>query len=275
MGSQLERYEQSDVNRWGLIAVGCIALAALSAGISGLIPERLAVGLQATRIEGGSLSLLRADVTGLRSRIDRVIASNDEINNRLMLTEQDQGTVTKRVGALEDSLPVLLEQLPYTGAIDRSAVTASTSNDTDRFQVEGGSIEVSTTPLFVDQPMPGNLETGSAQDAPSPATAASTPAQPAANMPKLTRVSSNGFGVSLGDPLNLPDVRTAWRQTHDQIGALLMGMMPLIIETGGGKFKIIAGPLDNVQGAEQLCVRLVRSGVSCRPVSYSGYALPQ
>lgn len=268
MSPRFERYSQSDVSFWGIMAIACVAVGVGGVALSGFIPENVVAGLHATRLEGGTLNALRAEVGGLRTRIDRVVAENDRLTTQISLAEQDQGSVTQRVAALENSLPVLLEQLPNNPGVDLGAVTASTETNENLRPVEGGSVSVSTSPLFPNQAMPAK---------PAEQTSKDTKAIKEASRarPNLTAIGANGFGVSLGPPLAIEDAAAAWRQTHDKVGALLLGMTPALANAEGGKFRLVAGPLDNVQSAQQLCTRLVRSGVGCRPVSYSGYALPQ
>lgn len=274
MSAERERYSQSDVTLWGAVAIGCVALAVGSATISSFVPPSLVAGLHATRIEGGSFNALRGEVTGLRTRVDRIILENGQLKSQVNIGERDRGDVTKRVAALENSLPTLLEQVPIESGVDLSSVTASTTKPAQAEATDGGSVSVSTQPMFADQAMPAApTSTDPAMDSgtssPSMREAASALA------PNLTRISSDGFGVSLGKPVDAKSAYLAWTDTRNKVGALLLGLTPLLTSASGDKFHLVAGPLPDIAQAQELCTHLTRAGLSCNPVSYAGYALPQ
>lgn len=274
MSAEVERYSQSDVTFWGAVAIACVAFAVGSATISSFVPPSMVAGLHATRVEGGSFNALRGEVTGLRTRLDRIILENGEIKSQVNIGERDRGEVTKRVAALENSLPTLLEQIPIESGVDLSSVTASTSKPANPAPADGGSVAVTTEPMFADQTMPSS-PSANGTDAMGDGTMPAMPASLMALAPNLTRISSDGFGVSIGDPVDAKSAYQAWTKTRNKVGALLLGLTPLLTVAESDQFHLVAGPVPDIGQAQELCAHLTRAGLSCNPVAYAGYALPQ
>ena len=55
---------------------------------------------------------------------------------------------------------------------------------------------------------------------------------------------------------------------------MLIGMEP-ILSGGNSGYHIVAGPVDRIARAEELCGYVERAGLQCLPVPYSGYMMPQ
>ena len=97
----------------------------MSANISALIPQHVLAGLHKTRLEGASLQNLRDQVATLSSETQRLRNENSVLAARFLLDEQYGKEISRRVGALEVTLPKLIEVLPDDAQIDRSNLTAA------------------------------------------------------------------------------------------------------------------------------------------------------
>jgi predicted nuclease with TOPRIM domain len=112
------------VTTWGIVALVLAGIAVMGANMSALMPQSLLAGLHKTRIGGASLEQLRGQVADLREETQRLRRENSVLAARFALEEQQGNEVTRRVGALEVSLPRLLEALPDNAGVDLSNLTA-------------------------------------------------------------------------------------------------------------------------------------------------------
>ena len=57
---------------------------------------------------------------------------------------------------------------------------------------------------------------------------------------------------------------------------LLVGLVPLLAKDPNGAGKVlIAGPIDGVGAAVQLCHNFTNAGIACTPVPFMGGAVPK
>lgn len=276
MATTFERYKQADAVFWGGVAIISVVLALASAAISAVVPPGLVAGLHGSRLDGGTLNAMRANLANLSAQTDRLRSDLGRVTTQMTLAQQDRTSVTKRVGALEKTLPVLIEQMPQDPGVDLAAVTASTGVKKGVVRpAEGGSVMTTEQPLIAEpaaagtQPEVPPLPQAAAQASQKIASAA--PARPK----NLTKIHSDGYGVALGSEVALKEAYLNWTDIRNKVGALLIGLSPLIAEGEDGDYHLIAGPLTDVSQAEQLCGHLTRVGIQCLPMPYSGYALPQ
>src|SRR5690606_144527 len=97
--------------------------------------------------EGANVNQLRGQVVALQAESARLRQENSVLLQRFMLNEQASGTLAQRVGALEMTLPQILETLQSgTVAID-PGTTASTGGDVTTFDVPGGAVAVRQPPM--------------------------------------------------------------------------------------------------------------------------------
>ena len=231
-------------------------IAVMGANTSALLPQSLLSGLHKTRIAGASIEQLRDQVAQLRAETQKLRRENDVLTARFNLGEQQSGEVTRRVGALEVSLPNLIESASAGTSVDRTIVTSAISNDPSLFyEADGGSVEVR------QQPMPG---------VPS-----ATPGQP---LPDTVMAASAAglasYGVALGPAIEANQAPETWRDLNVKLGPLLFGLAPrLADESSGDGKRIVAGPIGQLGEATTLCGRLERISVACLPVPYSGTPL--
>ena len=256
MAKASEQFRQSDVTSWGIIALVCGAVAVLGANISAVIPSSVLGGLHKTRIEGASVDQLRQQVADLREQTLQLRRDNTVLTARFALAEQQGNAVQHRVGALEVSLPRLLEYQTANPAIDRGAVTASVGEGLV-YDADGGSVRVRQQPMTdaaaatAQQPLPDIVETASF-------------AQP----------NTMAFGMALGTAITRDQAPGAWNDLSVKLGPLLFGLSPLLAEQGSdGKQHIVVGPIAALSEATALCTRLERISISCLPVLFTGTPL--
>lgn len=272
MARTTEKIQQSDVSFWGILAVCLAGVAFGTVNLSALLPDAWLSGLHGTRLGGGSLTELQKQVASLQEETTRLRAESGKISTMLTLADRNRQSVTQRVGALEKSIPVLLEQIPLGPQIDSTTITSSVENEgVDIREIDGGRVAVSVQPLngtiiFADEmnEIPGVLN--------------ETPGMKVSAMPEqldLEHVSSNKFGLAMGERVSVQDAFVYWTDIRNNVGALLLDLEPLLARSGDQSFHLVAGPVDGVSEAQALCAHVLRAGLECLPVPYSGYELPK
>lgn len=260
MAKASEQFRQSDVTSWGIVALVLSAIAVLGANVSALVPQDVLAGLHKTRLEGASFNQLRLQVSDLREEQLRLKRETGVLTARFALKEQQGNEITQRVGALEVSLPRLLESLPNGGNIDRDSLTAAIGKDPALvYEADGGSVVVRQQPMAAALPA-----IAPAQPLPAPVSQLATIAMP----------NEAAFGVALGPAIPFEQAADAWRDITMKLGPLLFGLAPLLAdESNGNNQRIIAGPISQLSEATTLCARLERLSVSCMPMPFSGTPL--
>jgi len=256
-----EQFRQSDVTTWGIVALVLSGIAVMGANVSALMPRDLLEGLHKTRLEGASLDQLRLQVAALREEQIQLKRENGVLTTRFALEEQQGNEITRRVGALEVSLPRLLETLPDGGNIDRSNVTAAIGHEPALvYEAEGGSVVVRQQPMTEAQPAP-------AVEQPLPAPVE----QQVASIPVP---NERQFGIALGPAIPFERAPEAWRDLSMKLGRLLFGLAPLLVdEASSDDQRIVVGPITQLSEATALCARLERLSVSCLPMPFTGTPL--
>lgn len=233
------------------------SIAVLGANISTFFPPAILGSLHASRLDGASVNQLRGQVAALESEAARLRQDNTVLMQRFALNEQASGELVRRVGALELTVPQVLEALSIRGPGIDPGTTASTGTvPPTSFDVDGGSVSYTTVPM------------PSAEDQ----AAANQPIPEA--IPTITP-DSNAFGIALGPPIDPGEGETAWRSMNDKVGTLLLGMGPLLgnVEGSAGK-RLVVGPITSEADARQLCGRMAKVGIACASVSFTGTPLP-
>ena len=260
MAKASEQFRQSDVTTWGIVALVLSGIAVMGANVSALMPQGLLAGLHKTRLEGASLDQLRLQVAELREEQIRLKRENGVLTARFALEEQQGNEVIRRVGALEVSLPRLLEALPDDANIDRNSLTAAIGTDQALvYEAEGGSVMVRQQPMAEAQPAP-------AGEQPLPEPVQQTAAIPVPNEAL--------FGIALGPAIPFDQAPEAWRDISMKLGPLLFGLAPLLVEEASSdNQRIVVGPITQLSEATALCARLERLSVSCLPMPFTGTPL--
>ncbi len=284
-------FQQSDVSFWGVVAMLSGAAAMLSLTLSAFLPPSIVGGLHASRLSGGSLNQLMAQVSRLNERQVQMLTQTNQLGTRLSMAERGNGEVVRRVGALETTIPMLLEVVPPGAEIDPLSVTAAIEDPkSTSFEAEGGSVTVSRRALFAspdEQALPpplapvapsaNSIGSQSTNDAP-PSTDKSAPKTTPASLPasevsaNVKNSSTKRYGIAIGKVLSgngAKDGKTAWQNLSAKIGMLLIGLEPSIYDPQqNGKNRIIAGPIDDYAETEMLCSKIARVGIDCLPVQY-------
>jgi len=245
------------VTIWGIVALVMGGVAVMSANVSALLPHNLLSGLHQTRLDAPTLDQLRLQVSDLRSQTRSIAEQNTELANRFDLEEERSKSMIQRVGALEVSLPNLLEALPDGAQVDRTNLTASVP-PVEIFEAEGGSVAVRRQPLpSIESSSPAE------QPLPDPVTTAST-------MPP----AEGGTGVAIGPEVAPGTEDEAWRELSMKLGPLLFGLSPRIAEASqGGERRIVVGPFAQLAKATALCQQVESVSISCAPSPYQGTPL--
>lgn len=256
MAKAADHFRAADVTFWGLAAIGAWALAVLAANVSAIIPEDILASLHSSRLSGGTVNQVRAEILDLQQEAAQLRRENQLLLQRFDLAERARAEVTQRVGALETSVPRLLERIAEQRVADGS-VTASAVDRADlSFEAEGGSVRVRQRPL---------VSTPGVAQGPSPTNSA---------MP-LPLAEAGEFGVALGFPVETEEAPGQWQTMLANVGTLLIGLWPMTGPAPGADGNvIIAGPITDRVAAEVLCERLDRVGVPCEPVPFAGEPLP-
>jgi hypothetical protein len=260
LARQTDQFQSKDITFWGVFALAVWAVAVLSANISALIPVGILGGLHASRLDNANLSQIRAEMVNLQSEAAQLKSDNAQLLQRFALTEQTTGEVTRRVGALELSVPKLVEGMNSPGSVDRGTVTASTGTNAPvtTFDTDGGSVSYTTSPLS------GTARPSRQEQQPMPK-ALGNDAQP----------DASAFGIALGPPIDENEGDTAWQSMNAKVGTLLIGLAPILahVEGGGGR-RLVAGPLASEADARELCGRMAKVGIACASVAFIGDPLP-
>jgi hypothetical protein len=253
-----EQFRQSDATTWGIVALVCGACAVFGANISALVPQGVLAGLHKTRIEGASIDQLRSDVRSLSEQTLALERENTVLLTRFALQEQTGNAVVQRVGALEVSLPKLIEALPSTAEIDRSSLTSSIGEgETLTYDADGGSVAIRQQPLQLGpneaaQPMP----------------------EAVAHAAPLAVPDESAFGIAVGPSVTFDNAHAAWSDLSLKLGPLLFGLSPLLMdEAESDKKRIVVGPITQLTEATALCARLERVSISCMPMPFNGTPL--
>jgi len=257
MARVTEQVRAGDVSFWGVFAVVTLGLAVGSASLSALVPSGVIGWLHASRAEGGSVVQLRAELDDLKARTAELSEQNTTLQQRFNLADQSSTAVTRRIAALEVSVPRLVEAVNSGTQVDTGAVTAAIGAvPTTTRDVPGGTVSYSTSPMKTT--VPTIAIRGTTQAMPQPLVAEVTP-------------DANAFGVALGPPIDSQDGAAAWQAMRTKVGTLLLGLGPVLahVEGGPGR-KLVAGPLGTEADAQEICGRMARVGVACSVTAFVG-----
>jgi hypothetical protein len=258
LAKPVEHFRASDITFWGAFTLVTWTVAVLGANVSAFIPDGVLGGLHASRLDGASFNQLRGQVADLASEAARLRQENTVLMQRFALNEQASGEVARRVGALELTVPQVLDALNARGPGIDTGTTASTgTSPPTSFDVEGGSVSYTTTPMTAV-----NSRTASAR-------------QPMPESIEPVLPDSGAFGIALGPPIDADEGETAWRSMSDKVGTLMLGMGPLLanVEGSAGK-RLVIGPIATESDARQLCGRMAKVGIACASVPFIGTPLP-
>ncbi|WP_439600439.1 hypothetical protein [Devosia sp.] len=260
MAKAADQFRPADVTMWGITALGIWAVAILGANLSGLIPPSVYGALHASRLEGSTINQLRTQVAALEEETSKMKRESTQLQQRFTMSEDAAGAVTKRVGALEVSVPKLIETAQAKAAtrIDTTTTGSISAGKTVTFETEGGTVAVQQRPLT-----PGS---GEVKLKAVPLAASTMP---------LAIPDGSSPGIALGFPVRPDTAEAQWQEMLAQVGTMLTGLTPVLADREGTDGKlIVAGPMIDRASAIELCARLDRAGVPCEPTSYAGQPIP-
>jgi hypothetical protein len=255
-----DQIRASDVARWGVIALVCWAFAVLMANLSALVPPSLLAGLHGSRLEGATLNQLRTQVASLQQESERMRRENTQLVQQIALGVDSTNLIGRRVGALEVSMPKLvetqsqLETALRTRPMEDDTVTgAITEGQVLTYEAQGGTVSVQQRPLVpTDDP-------GAAADLPVAAPVSAGPAE----------------GVALGFPIDPREAEPSWQELLANAGTLLNGMGPVLTSLdSNGRKQLVVGPLPDARSAADLCRRLDAIAIPCEPAPFTGDPVP-
>lgn len=258
MARTVDQFRPSDVTRWGIVALVSLGLAVLSANVSALVPPAALSSLHATRLGGMSVEQLRTTVAGLRQEAVALQREHSELVARFSLNEETGHSATRRIGALEATLPHLLETLAAADpGIDRLTTTASIgAPEGETLDADGGVVKVVQTPMQM------------------PPVLAPQPAPDRSDTAAFTPNGEGRFGMAVGPSLARGQAAAAWDDLSRTLGPTILGFTPLLAdEAGGASQRIVLGPAADLAEATAVCGRLERASVPCEPMPYAGAPL--
>lgn len=261
MAKAADQFRASDVTTWGIVALATWVVAILGANLSGVIPPSVYGALHASRLDGSTLNQLRSQVAGLEEDTLRLQRDGSQLLQRLTMGEEAAGAVTRRVGALEVSVPRLVEETrtrAASTAIDPMSTGSIRPGRTLTFEADGGTVAVQQRPL-----VPGSdeirLKVVPLND----------------TMPQRLAAAGAAPGIALGFPMTPEAAEAQWQEMLAQAGSMLVGLVPVLADKQGSDGKVlIAGPLLDTASAIELCARMDKLGVPCEPTAYAGQPLP-
>jgi len=250
-----DQFRSGDVTTWGVVALVCWGVAVLAANASGFVPSGVLAGLHASRLEGGTIDQIRLQVADLQADAERMRRENNLLLQRFDLAERARNEVTQRVGAIEVSMPRIIEGLPEAVPIDESVTASILEGKALSFDADGGSVTVAQRPLVAIQTQ---SQAGPRRE--------DTPAPP---------VSADAVGIALGFPVSTDEAEAQWQALLAKVGTLLLGLWPVLADTEDGSGRlVVAGPLASRTQATELCSRMSQVGIPCALVPFVGEPLP-
>jgi hypothetical protein len=254
---QTDHFRPADLTFWAIFAVAIWGLAIVGGNVSALLPDTALGVLHTSRLDRANVTQLRGEVATLTSDTTRLRQENLVLLQRLLLAEQSDTEASRRLGALEGTMPELLDALaarPAASALDPTTTASTGAAPATSFEVPGGSVSYRTAPIPDEQLL------------------AAVPAMPAPLPPAMPDPSA--FGVALGPPIDAPEGDAAWQGFNQRVGPLLLGLAPLLANVEGSSGKhLVAGPINSEAEARQLCGRLTRVGIACSSVRFVGTPL--
>jgi len=275
---EINRFVQEDVKIWGFIAVGAVTAMILISSVASFVPSKLLSGLRETRQNSGTINQLQSELTSIRLEFASIKRANSIAGTRLTLGEESNSKFSRRVRALESSIPMLMEALPDDAVIDRSLITASI-NEANGEEIIKSTEDVKVTqsnlfdsrpisqapPSLLQQELPESIDEASVT---TPEVMMSKPA------PEHT-VSSTTFGLIIGPTVSMDNAPLAWETYKADVGTLLIGLKPRALQMGNDsdKLRLIAGPITDISEAISLCLQISRTGLACEASGFGGVEL--
>lgn len=273
----INKFQQDDVKLWGFIAVGAVTGAIVLSSVTAFLPDRFINGLRETRQHYGTISQLQAELTAIRVEFATMKREASISGTRMTLAEESSSKFSRRVRALESSIPMMLEALPADANIDRSLITASINEANGEEIIQSdGTVKISRSDLFAPQTTDPENAAKFEQALPEMVDDL-VQEQPVVEAAPVVQLSSTEFAIKIGNPITAENALLAWRQLKTEVGTLLIGLDAYTIpsESDSTKMQILAGPMRDMAEAISICTQIVRSGIACEASGFGGDKLVQ
>lgn len=274
---EINRFEQADVKIWGFIAVGVVTSMVLLSSIANFVPSKFLNSLRETRQNSGTINQLQAELTSIRLEFATLKRANSIAGTRLTLGEESNSKFSRRVRALESSIPMLMEALPADATIDRSLITASINEANGEEIIKSDDkVTIVQSSLFDNRPISDAAPETLQQALPEAVDDVAAPTmETKANEAPMVEVSSSEFGLIIGPTVSMKDAPLVWERYKADVGTLLIGLEPkmLPINNDSNEWRIIAGPIADISEAISLCLQISRVGVTCEASGFGGVEL--
>ncbi|MGJ8529678.1 hypothetical protein [Maritalea sp.] len=272
---EINRFEQEDVKIWGFIAVCSLTTMIVLSSVASFLPSGFLNGLRETRQNSGTINQLQSELTAVRLEFATMRRESQITGTRITLGEESGTKFSRRVRALESSIPMLLEALPADANIDRSLITASINEANGEEIIHmAENVKVSRSDLFDGRPLVEEAPATFQQQA-LPEPIDDEMDVPVQDTPPKLQLSSTEFGLLIGRDINPDNASLVWEQYKTKIGTLLLGLTPraLSLTSDSEKARIIAGPISNMSEAISLCLQISKAGISCETSGFGGIEL--
>lgn len=304
---ELNQFKQSDMRLWGLVAIAALTVMLVFSSASLLIPKGWNNMLKETPDNLGTVAQLQSELRSIRMEFAAMKRQSNVTDSRLNLGEESNSFVSRRVRALESSIPILLEALPPGAQLDKSLVTASINeaNGEEIIRLDE-DLKIARSYLFDNLPLAESTPPELKQDLPEIVASIDGDAVPT----EMTRNNSDAqmvetaesldnageidpqttasieameslpktemsFGVILGPRIEKDKAQLNWLNIKSNVGTLLLGLEPKLIPVvnESDKIQIVVGPLDQEAEATRLCKEIIRQGYVCEAGSFDGIPL--
>ncbi|AVX04677.1 hypothetical protein MXMO3_02157 [Maritalea myrionectae] len=298
---ELNQFKQSDMRLWGVVAVTALTTMLVFSSAGLLLPKGWNNILKETPNNLGTLAQVQSELRAMRMEFAAIKRESNVADSRLNLGEESNSFVSKRVRALEASIPILLEALPPGAQVDKNLITASINQANGEEIIRfDDDLKVSRSYLFENLPLAERAPPEMQQDLPEivasidgnavptevmqdagdgaenqtldavdPQTTASIDAMAALPETDLT------YGVILGPKIDKNKAQLNWLNIKSNVGTLLLGLEPKMIPVvnESEKIQLVVGPLDAKTDATQLCREIIRQGYVCEAGGFDGIPL--
>lgn len=300
---ELNQFKQSDMRLWGFVAVAALTTMLVFSSVGLLLPKGWNNMLKETPNNLGTLAQVQSELRAMRMEFAAIKRESNVADSRLNLGEESNSFVSRRVRALEASIPILLEALPPGAQLDKSLITSSINqaNGEEIIRLDQ-DLKISRSYLFenlplaerappeMQQDLPEIVASIDGTDVPTQVTqdwseVAPSEMQGAEAIDPQTTASVNAmetlpsvditYGVILGPKIEKNKAQLNWLNIKANVGTLLLGLEPKMIPVvnESEKIQLVVGPLEEETDATQLCREIIRQGYVCEAGGFEGIPL--
>jgi hypothetical protein len=203
-----------------------------------------------------------------------IVAAPDPVQvARLAETENETRRLSEAVRTLTSDRERLLERI--------ALLERGLDDVTGSIQRQAQLLQAQPSQAAQAQPAGAAPATASAQignGTPETTGTVSPPQDAEAEAPKPDSTPQPEIGIDIGSASNFDGLRTLWRSTRKSHGELIEGLQPVVVvrenpRTRNAELRLVAGPLPDIEAAEQLCTALAATRRHCQPATFEGQQL--